>query len=68
MLNSNFVVIGIGRAFNASSRYRWYWTTDFGGFDDSGPDTLTPQVTITNPTAGQTVSGTVNVGADAVDR
>jgi len=34
MLNANYVAIGIGRAYNASSRYRWYWTTDFGGYDD----------------------------------
>ncbi len=33
-----------------------------------GGDTLPPSVTITNPAGGQTVSGTVNVGADAVDR
>src|SRR5881409_1162919 len=30
MLNPSFQVIGIGRAYNASSPYRWYWTTDFG--------------------------------------
>ena len=34
MLNPAFVVIGIGRAFNANSTYGWYWTTDFGGFLD----------------------------------
>lgn len=26
-----FTVIGIGRAYNAASTYKWYWTTDFGG-------------------------------------
>jgi len=36
MLNPSFVVIGIGLAYNASSTYKWYWTTDFGGYDDSG--------------------------------
>jgi len=35
MLNPNFVVIGIGIAYNSSSLYGWYWTTDFGGYDDS---------------------------------
>lgn len=34
MLNSDFVAIGIGRAFNDDSPYRWYWTTDFGGVAD----------------------------------
>ncbi len=34
MLNANYAAIGIGRAYNASSTYRWYWTTDFGGFAD----------------------------------
>jgi len=37
MLNSNFRVIGIGRAYNASSTYGWYWTTDFGGVVDTQP-------------------------------
>src|SRR6185436_11584482 len=31
MLNASYKVIGIGRAYNAASPYRWYWTTDFGG-------------------------------------
>jgi hypothetical protein len=26
--------IGIARAYNASSRYRWYWVTDFGAVED----------------------------------
>src|SRR5438067_1622828 len=34
MLNPSFVVLGIGRAYNANSTYRWYWTTDFGGVLD----------------------------------
>lgn len=34
MLNSAYTVIGIGRAYNPSSPYRWYWTTDFGGYTD----------------------------------
>jgi uncharacterized protein YkwD len=36
MLNGSFNAIGIGRAYNASSPYRWYWTTDFGGYADGG--------------------------------
>lgn len=31
MLSTNYRVVGIGRAYSAQSRYRWYWTTDFGG-------------------------------------
>jgi len=34
MLNSSYKVIGIGRAYNAASPYKWYWTTDFGGYVD----------------------------------
>lgn len=30
MLNPNYTVIGIGRAYNSNSKYGWYWTTDFG--------------------------------------
>jgi uncharacterized protein YkwD len=30
MRNSNFTEIGIGRAYNKSSKYGWYWTTTFG--------------------------------------
>lgn len=38
MLNANFKVIGISRAYNASSTYKWYWTTDFGSFVDATLD------------------------------
>lgn len=34
MLDVNYLVIGIGRAYSASSTYGWYWTTDFGGYVD----------------------------------
>jgi uncharacterized protein YkwD len=34
MLNPNYTVIGIGRAYSASSTYGYYWTTDFGGYAD----------------------------------
>jgi len=30
MHNKNFTEIGIGRAYNKSSKYGWYWTTTFG--------------------------------------
>jgi uncharacterized protein YkwD len=34
MLGANYTSIGIGRYYAAGSPYGWYWTTDFGGFDD----------------------------------
>ena len=34
MLSSNFTAIGTGRAYTAGSPYGWYWTTEFGGYDD----------------------------------
>jgi uncharacterized protein YkwD len=30
MLSANFTEIGIGRAYNPSSTYGWYWCTEFG--------------------------------------
>ncbi len=35
MLNPNYKVIGIGRAWGASSKYGWYWTTNFGSTVDA---------------------------------
>lgn len=34
MLSSNFTAIGIGRHYTAGSPYGWYWTTNFGGYND----------------------------------
>jgi hypothetical protein len=34
MKGANFRVIGIGRAYSATSSYKWYWTTNFGGYVD----------------------------------
>lgn len=31
LTNPAYRVIGIGRAYSASSRYGWYWAADFGG-------------------------------------
>lgn len=36
MLSPSFTAIGIGRGYDASSTYDWYWTTDFGGIFDAG--------------------------------
>jgi uncharacterized protein YkwD len=35
MLDADYAVIGLGRAYSASSAYGWYWTTDFGSTVDS---------------------------------
>src|SRR5438874_8400325 len=53
MLSGNYQVIGIGRAYNAGSTYRWYWTTDFGSIVDQiispgGGGTPTPPPVITS--------------------
>ena len=78
MLNPSFQAIGIGRAYNGSSLYRWYWTTDFGGLADSGgppPPPAAPTIGFFNATpstitAGQpttlswSVSGATTVSID----
>jgi uncharacterized protein YkwD len=35
MLDADFKAIGIGRAYGADSEWKWYWTTDFGGYRDA---------------------------------
>lgn len=75
MLNANFRVMGIARVYTAGSPYGWYWTNDFGGYDDAGTpttpaptgDTTAPTLTVTAPTNGSTVSGTVAVRTTAAD-
>jgi uncharacterized protein YkwD len=42
MLNANFTVIGIARAYGANSSYGWYWTTNFGGQGGSPPPAPPP--------------------------
>ncbi|MBI1886608.1 MAG: CAP domain-containing protein [Chloroflexi bacterium] len=37
LLNPNFTVIGIARAYNEGSHFGWYWTNDFGGQADAAP-------------------------------
>lgn len=52
MLGANYTSIGIGRYYDASSPYGWYWTTDFGGVSDGfvwATDTLAP---VTSPASG----------------
>jgi len=47
MLTDDFVVAGIGKAkaHNPQSRYMWYWTVDFGNYDDPQAISLTPSPT-----------------------
>lgn len=35
MLNGNFKAIGIGQVYNSASQWKYYWTTNFGGYVDS---------------------------------
>ncbi len=45
ILNPNFKVIGISRLTDPSSPYKWFWTTDFGGYIDETyflPSSTTP--------------------------
>ena len=35
MLSSSYKVIGISRSYSATSTYKWYWNTDFGGYADA---------------------------------
>ena len=37
MLNPNFTVVGIARAYGSGSTFGWYWATNFGGQDDPPP-------------------------------
>ncbi len=57
MLGSNYSTIGIGRAYNANSQYKWYWTTEFASYSD-GYSAPTPPATATprppTPTPGPT--------------
>jgi len=49
MLNGNFTVIGIGRAYTGGSSFGWYWTTDFGGQSSGGAPPPPPPPADTPP-------------------
>ncbi|MBS1809296.1 MAG: hypothetical protein JST84_14120 [Acidobacteria bacterium] len=61
MLNPNFKVIGIGRVVNLGAYYRYYWTTDFGGFVDA---VITPTPPIVNTVSAASYS--TNVAPDSL--
>jgi len=68
MLGSNYTTIGIGRHYVAGSPYGWYWTTDFGGYDDGwmrAPEIITPLGTI-SPITDPSVIPTVEQAPVAV--
>jgi len=47
MLTDGFVVAGVGKAYNPQSLYGWFWTVDFGNYDDGGVPLPTPTPTPT---------------------
>jgi len=52
MLGQYYTTIGIGRAYNANSQYKWYWTTEFGSYSDGytpADPSPTPTPTSTTP-------------------
>jgi uncharacterized protein YkwD len=59
MLSSNFAAVGIGRHYTAGSPYGWYWTTEFGGYDDG-------YVTMTDPVPPASIDPAAST-APAVD-
>jgi hypothetical protein len=68
MLSAMFVVIGIGLAYSEQSTYRYYWTTDFGGYDDTGiqpPPSLPPGPPTKSPSSLTIIvnSTSITVGA-----
>ena len=44
MLGSHYTVIGIARAYSASSAFGWYWATEFAGEDVAVPPPPAPAV------------------------
>lgn len=60
MLNGNYNVIGISRAYGAASTYKWYWATTFGSFVDTllpvGGGTIQSVKTVNAASYGQTIA------------
>lgn len=76
MLGANYTTIGIGRAYNGTSQYQWYWTTEFGSYSDGytaptptpAPQTPTPRPsTPAQPPGSQPCADVTNDGAVGVD-
>jgi hypothetical protein len=48
MLNPDFVVVGLAKAYGSDSSYGWYWAAEFGGYDEAGsPPPSPPEPTLT---------------------
>uniref|UniRef100_Q02AW0 Allergen V5/Tpx-1 family protein n=1 Tax=Solibacter usitatus (strain Ellin6076) TaxID=234267 RepID=Q02AW0_SOLUE len=64
MLNPSYKVLGVGRVYNASATYRWYWTTDFGAYVDqtigSAPAPSAPVITSFSASPTAIASGQVS--------
>jgi len=58
MLNANYKVMGIARAYTSGSGYGWYWTNDFGGY-------IVPATPTPSPSPAPTPSPTPAPNADA---
>ena len=69
MLTPNYTAIGIGRAYGATSTYKWYWTTDFGGYTDAGAVVCSTGWTPTPlPTVAKTPASTPASSATALSQ
>ncbi len=64
MLNPSYKVLGVGRVYNASATYRWYWTTDFGAYVDqtigSTPSPSAPVINSFSANPNAIVAGQVS--------
>lgn len=56
MLDSRWKALGIGRAYDSGSRYRWYWTVDFGDVLEV-TKTSSPTLGPGTPVGAQALSG-----------
>ncbi len=64
MKGTNYRVIGIARAYDAASTYKWYWVTDFGGYVD---EVMTTGDTPPPPPPPATTNLLVNGSFDTAD-
>ncbi len=58
MLEPSFVVVGIGRAYNANSSSKWYWAVDMGTYKDQtiSPNSAPPPVITSFSATSQTIA------------
>ena len=58
MVNPNFKVIGVSLVYVSGSTYRYYWTTDFGGYVDSTAHSVGSAAATTTTAAPTTTTTT----------